>query len=94
MSRIMMYTRQDCPFSEQARLFLEEKGIPYEEVDITGSPELQAEMEASGGTSSTPQIFLDGELLGGFDDLLEEDRQGRLAATMASGLETPGDSRS
>jgi glutaredoxin 3 len=91
MSRVHMYTKQGCPFSEQARLFLDEKGIPYEEIDITDDAELKEEMTAaSGGSSSTPQIFIDGEHIGGFDDLVDEDRHGRLAATMASGLHSPG----
>jgi glutaredoxin 3 len=90
MSRILMYTKLDCPFSEQARFFLEEKGIPFEEVDITGREDLKAEMvDAAGGETTTPQIFLDGQHLGGFDDLVDEDRQGHLAATLASGLDQP-----
>ncbi len=92
MSRIRMYTKQDCPFSEEARFFLEEKGVPYDEVDISEREDLKREMmEATGGETTTPQIFLDGEHIGGFDDLVEEDRLGHLAATLASGLEhAPG----
>jgi len=88
MSRVRIYSKEGCPFSEDARLFLEEKGIPYDEVDITERPDLRAEMiREAGGADSTPQIFIDGRHLGGYHDLIEEDRQGRLAATMASGLD-------
>jgi glutaredoxin 3 len=88
MSRIRIYSKEGCPFSERARLFLEEKGIPYDEVDITRRPDLRAEMiREAGGADTTPQIFLDDRHLGGYDDLVEEDRQGRLAAAMASGLD-------
>jgi glutaredoxin 3 len=91
MTRVRIYTKQSCRFSEQALIFLDEKGIPYEEVDITDDPQRQAEMmAASGGADSTPQIFIDGEHIGGFEDLVEEDRMGHLAATLASGLEQPG----
>jgi len=91
MTRVRIYTKQSCRFSEQALFFLDEKGIPYEEVDITDDPQRQAEMmAASGGADSTPQIFIDGEHIGGFEDLVEEDRMGHLAATLASGLEQPG----
>lgn len=80
MRRVRMYTKQGCLFSERARLFLEEKGIPYDEIDITDDPEARAEMvEASAGQDTTPQLFVDGEHLGGLDDLEDEDRQGRLA---------------
>jgi glutaredoxin 3 len=92
MSRIRIYTQQGCSSSEQARFFLEEKGIPYDEVDIDEDPALRAEMmELSGGAKDTPQVFIDGEHIGGLDDLVEEDRQGRLAAIMAGGLESPTD---
>lgn len=83
-----MYTKQRCPFSAQARLFLDEKGIPYDELDVTEDVELRAEMEhAAGGEQTTPQIFIDGEHIGGFEELVEEDRQGRLAGRLASGLD-------
>jgi glutaredoxin 3 len=90
MSRVTLYTKAKCPFSQQARVFLDEKGVPYEDVDITDDPELKAEMvEASAGDDTTPQVFIDGEHIGGFDELVEEDRQGHLAATLASGLDRP-----
>jgi glutaredoxin 3 len=87
MSRVRIYTKQHCPFSAKARELLEELGVPYDEIDITEDPDMRAEMiDASGGASTTPQIFIDGEHIGGLDDLIEENRQGRLAATLASGL--------
>lgn len=91
MTRVRIYTKQKDHFSDEALFFLEEKGIPYEEVDVTDDPQRQAEMvAASGGADSTPQIFIDGEHIGGYDDLVEEDRLGHLAATLASGLDQPG----
>jgi glutaredoxin 3 len=90
MSRVTIYTKTKCPFSEQARVFLDDKGIPYDELDITDDSERKAEMmELAGGDDTTPQVFIDGEHIGGFDDLVEEDRQGHLAATLASGLDRP-----
>ena len=92
MSRVVMYTKERCPYSESARIFLDEKGIPYDERDITDNEELRAEMqEAAGGQQTTPQIFIDAEHIGGYDDLVEEDRGGRLAGRLASGLDHPGD---
>lgn len=89
-SRVTIYTKQGCRYSEKALLFLQDQGIPYEEIDITAEPERKEEMiEAAGGSDSTPQIFIDGEHIGGFEELLEEDHQGRLAARLASGLDQP-----
>jgi glutaredoxin 3 len=90
MSRVLMYTKEKCPFSAQARLFLDEKGVPFDEVDITDDPELKAAMmEASSGDDTTPQNFIDGQHIAGYDELVDEDRQGHLAATLASGLDRP-----
>ena len=89
-SRVRIYTKEYCRFSEQARFFLEEKGVPYEEIDITNDEASRAEMvAASGGDTTTPQVFIDGEHIGGLDDLIDEDRRGRLATRLASGLEYP-----
>jgi len=49
----------------------------------------EAMAEAASGAHGTPQIFIDGEHIGGLDELIEEDNQGRLAMRLASGLETP-----
>lgn len=90
MSRVRIYTKRGCQFSARALQFLDEKGIPYDEIDIA-DPEARAEMiEAAGSASTTPQIFIDGERVGGFDELREYDHSGRLAATLASGLDRPG----
>jgi glutaredoxin 3 len=87
MSRVRIYTKQQCPFSAKARELLDELGVPYDEIDITDDPAMRAEMvEAASGATTTPQIFVDGEHIGGLDELVEEDRTGRLAAMLANGL--------
>jgi glutaredoxin 3 len=54
-------------------------------------PGAEAEMvEASGGERSTPQVFIDGEHIGGYEELVEEDEHGRLAMRLASGLAEAG----
>jgi len=91
MSRLRIFTRQGCTYSERALTFLDEMGIPYDEIDITEDLAAEEVMaESAGGTHGTPQIFIDGEYLGGYEELIEEDAQGRLAGRLASGLEAPG----
>jgi glutaredoxin 3 len=87
MSGVRIYTRQGCKSSEKALTFLEEMGIPYDEIDITGDATAEAEMvEADHGAHGTPQIFINGECIGGVDELIQEEEQGRLAVRLASGL--------
>jgi glutaredoxin 3 len=90
MSRVRIYTKQGCKYSENALMFLDEKGIPYDEIDVTDDAEAEDAMaEAARGARSTPQVFIDGEHIGGLEELVEEDAQGRLAMRLASGLEEP-----
>ena len=90
MTKNKIYTRQGCRYSDRALQLLDEKDIPYEEIDITDDPERQREMiEAAHGRTSSPQIFIDGGHIGGFDDLQEADRQGRLAGMLAADMPSP-----
>jgi glutaredoxin 3 len=90
MSRVRIFTRQGDRYSEEALTFLDEMGVPYDEIDITEDLAAEEAMaEAAGGAHGTPQIFIDGEYLGGLEELLEEEAQGRLAVRLASGLEMP-----
>jgi glutaredoxin 3 len=90
MSRVRIFTRKGDKYSEKALTFLDEMGIPYDEIDITEDVEAEEAMaEAASGAHGTPQIFIDGDHIGGVDELIEEDNQGRLAMRLASGLEAP-----
>jgi len=90
MAKVTIYTKEGCPFSTRAIEMLEEKGISYDEISITGSAERRAEMmAASGGHRTTPQILIDGEPLGGADDLEEADRAGRLASMLLAPAPAP-----
>lgn len=79
MADVIMYTTAFCPFCLRAKALLKEKGVDFEEIDVMFDPAKRAEMtERSGGGRTVPQIFIDGEPIGGFDELDDLDRQGRL----------------
>lgn len=68
--RVVMYATDWCPYCARARRLLEEKGVPFEEIDVEARPGARAEMiERSGGRSSVPQIFIGDTHVGGSDDL-------------------------
>jgi glutaredoxin 3 len=68
-----------CPFCYRAKRLLEQKGVTFEEHDVSTDPAGRATMRrrAKGG-STVPQIFIDDVPVGGFDELYALDRQGRL----------------
>ena len=79
MPKIVIYTASLCPFCHMAKKLLRRKGVPFEEVNITGQDQLRAEMrDKSGGQSSIPQVWVNGVHIGGCNDLLRLDRAGKL----------------
>ncbi len=79
MTKTLIYTANLCPYCHMAKELLQAKGAKYDEVDITGRPELRSEMSIkSGGRSTVPQIFIGGAHVGGCDDLYCLDRAGKL----------------
>jgi glutaredoxin 3 len=82
--QVVMYRTDWCPYCARARRLLEEKGVPFEEIDIEVRPDARAEMiERSGGQSTVPQIFIGGTHIGGSDDLYELDSSGGLDRLLA-----------
>jgi glutaredoxin 3 len=72
---VRIYVKAGCPYSAGAKRLLDEKGIAYEEIDVTDDPERREEMERlANGRSTTPQIFFGDHHVGGYDDLQELDR--------------------
>ncbi len=70
MSRaVMMYTTHWCPYCARARQLLEEKGVPFTEIDVEAQPEARAEMMRRSGRRSVPQIFIGETHVGGCDEL-------------------------
>ena len=81
MKQITIYSRPTCPFCIQAKNLLQAKNLSYQDIDIEQNPEKKEEMiKKTEGKSSVPQIFVDGKLIGGCDDLYELDEKGELDA--------------
>jgi glutaredoxin 3 len=79
MARVEIYTTMLCPYCWRAKKLLEERGAAYHEVDVMPDGKLRAEMRArSGGRTSVPQIFINGQHIGGCDELYALDRAGKL----------------
>jgi glutaredoxin 3 len=84
MAHIEIYSTQICPYCVQAKSLLKRKGASFEEIDISDSEELrQIMMEKAGGRRTVPQIFINGQHIGGYDDLAALDRRGGLDPLLA-----------
>ena len=79
MPRIEIYSTLFCPYCARAKSLLERKGVQYINFDIIEDASKREEMQKrAGGRTSVPQIFIDGEHIGGCDDLYTLDRAGKL----------------
>ena len=77
--KIEIYTTLFCPFCIRAKQLLDSKGVMYYETDVTTRLSLRKTMtERAGGRTSVPQIFIDGQHIGGCNDLLALERSGHL----------------
>lgn len=83
MTPITIYTTPFCGFCHAAKRLLSQKGVPFEEVDVSGDALLRREMmEKAGGRRTVPQIFVGERHIGGSDDLHSLDAKGELDALL------------
>jgi glutaredoxin 3 len=78
MAEVELYTTGWCPFCHRARALLERKGVSYTNIDLDEQPNRRDEMIKRSGRRTVPQIFINGEHIGGSDDLAALDRAGGL----------------
>ena len=69
--KIEIYTKVWCPYCRRAKAMLKSLGLDYTDYDITDNEELQQEMLERSGKKSIPQIFINEEKIGGYDNLIE-----------------------
>ena len=82
---VEIYTWQTCPYCIRAKLLLWWKGQAFHEYKIDGDDTARTEMAArANGRRSVPQIFINGEHIGGCDDLYALDRRGQLDPKLAT----------
>lgn len=81
---IVLYTTPYCGFCHAAKRLLVNKGLDFEEIDVSADREKRSEMTArAGGMRTVPQIFIHGHHVGGHAELSALDRAGALEAWLA-----------
>jgi glutaredoxin len=70
--KAIVWSKYQCPYCEQAKALLTQKGIQYEERKIGDGYTKEDLLEAVPTARTVPQIFLDGELIGGFTELKQK----------------------
>lgn len=75
---VSMYTRALCGYCAAARELLKAKGVEFTELDATLNSKLRKEMVERSGLRTFPQIFIDEQHIGGYDDLAALEAAGEL----------------
>jgi glutaredoxin 3 len=84
MKPVTVYTTDMCPYCRSAKALLDKRGISYDEINLARDPDGRDALAEITGMVTFPQIVVDGQSLGGFDELREADRAGRLSALLAA----------
>jgi GrxC family glutaredoxin len=79
MKKIEIYSKSYCPFCKRVKATLTRLGLSYEEFEITESEKLTQQMQERSGRRTVPQVFINGEHIGGGDDFHAALESGALA---------------
>ena len=69
MKKVIIYSTETCPYCVRAKQLLDAKGIAYTEIRVDLDDVARETMVQLSGRRSVPQIFMDDQHIGGFDDL-------------------------
>lgn len=83
-AKVLMYSSRVCPYCRMAERLLEQKGVRAEKVMVDEEPARREEMIRRAGRTSVPQIFIGETHVGGYTDLADLERAGRLDALLKS----------
>jgi glutaredoxin 3 len=82
---VEIYTKTFCPYCWRAKSLLESKGVEYKEIGVDFGGELkQVMIQRASGRTTVPQIFIGDVHVGGCDDLVALDREGKLDQLLAA----------
>jgi len=77
-AEVIMYATRFCPYCMRARRLLKSKGVEFEEIRVGAGNDRWREMEEKSGRNTVPQIFINGESVGGYDDIALLNQKGEL----------------
>ena len=83
MAKIEIYTWSNCPYCVRAKDLLNRKGAQFEEINLDGKDNELVQLRERTGQRTIPQIFIDGNFVGGFTDLAALDSRGELDRILA-----------
>jgi len=84
MKPVTLYTTEMCPFCRSAKALLDKRGVTYEEINLARDPDGRNKLIEITGMVTFPQIVIDGNSIGGFQELAAADRAGLLPGLLGA----------
>jgi len=78
LEKIVIYTTNYCPYCTAAKNLLKGKSLSFQEINVEGDDEKRNWLRETTGQRTVPQIFIHGKSIGGFQELSELDKSGKL----------------
>ncbi|WP_130806422.1 glutaredoxin 3 [Senegalia massiliensis] len=74
--KVTIYTFSTCPYCIRAKRLMDNKGVKYEEIEISNNNEKLEELKQRTNSATVPQIFINDRFIGGCDDIVELHKKG------------------
>lgn len=83
-AEVVIYSTTFCPYCVRAKQLLERKGVAYKEINLSNeAPEVRVELMQRTNHRTVPQIFINDQFIGGFDQLYALEREAKLDQLLA-----------
>jgi glutaredoxin 3 len=86
---VRIYTTTYCGYCHAAKSLLGQRGVTFQEIDCTDDPDTRKWLIDQTGQRTVPQIFIGGVPVGGFNELSQLDRGGKLQSVLAGEASPP-----
>jgi glutaredoxin 3 len=86
MPEVVVYRTPFCGYCFRVKHLLESKGVPFKEVDVSGDQDKRQWLAEVTHQRTVPQVFINGQSVGGFDDLARLNRSGELDRLLAQSV--------
>lgn len=83
MSDVKIYTKRGCPYCAAALELLDEKAVPYQNIEVGTDPVKRRKLAEETGRGTVPQVFINGTAVGGYAELSALDAEGELDELLA-----------
>jgi glutaredoxin 3 len=80
---VLVYLTSTCPYCHAAKELLRDKNVSFTEIDVEGRQDLRRWLVSASGQRTVPQVFINGQPVGGFSDLEQLEDEGKLTPLLA-----------